>query len=107
VPEVAFDDLDPGTISGFGTPLADFILLPPSGSIDFNIQVTLDPGNFLYAQGDVYDSGFNEMEGTFLHGHESPIPEPGILQLLAIIYLLHSLSAMRRKRLDLAELQSG
>lgn len=93
VPEVPLDDLEPGTIAGFGPSLPDFVVAP-GGSIDFNIPGSLDPGNFLYAQGELFDAGFTELQGVFLHGHQEALPEPSGAPML----LTACLFALRRER---------
>lgn len=89
VPELDPDSIDPGMIPDFGLPEEDFILGPLSTQT-FTFADTLDPNNFIYAQGRVFDivgsgSGMDGMFGEeialFIHGHQEA-PEPALLSLL-------------------------
>lgn len=81
VPEIPMRNLIPGSTPGFGDVLPDFILEPHS-SRTFNIAGNLDPGKFLYAQGELFDitSSFDitpsQATTPFIHGHQEPIPLP-------------------------------
>lgn len=76
VPEINSADLDPGYMAGFGATLSDFVL-PAHSSFTIFVPGVLDPGNFLYAQGFVYDELFTTESASFLHGHQEPVPEGG------------------------------
>jgi hypothetical protein len=83
VPEIDAELIDPGLMPGFGAVVDDFVL-PGHSSLTFFIPGMLDHGNFLYAQGSVFDTTFTTETASFLHGHQEPVPEPGpLLALLA------------------------
>ena len=75
VAELPLDTLDPESALGFGPTIADFVLAAQS-SKTFFVPGDLAPGNFLYAQGLVFDSEFTEQTAAFIHGHQEPVPEP-------------------------------
>lgn len=82
VPELDDLILLPGLTPGFGSVEPDFILSPLTSMI-FNIPGIIDPGNYLYAQGKLFDVGSGDTIGSFIHGHQAPVPEPGSFLLLA------------------------
>jgi len=86
VAEIPLEALDPGSMPGFGPTIADFVLSPRSERTFF-VPGDLAPGNFLYAQGLVFDSEFTEQTTAFIHGHQAavPVPSTGILLLVGIL----------------------
>lgn len=83
VPELDIDSMLPGFESGFGFTQADFSL-GPNSSFEIIIPGLIDPGNFLYAQGILFDVNSNENIGAFIHGHQEPIPEPATMVLFMV-----------------------
>jgi hypothetical protein len=83
VPEIPLGSLDPGAMPGFGSPLPDFTLAPNS-AMTFNVPGNLQPGNFLYAQGDVFDVSTGLTVLSFIQGHQAAVPETGTFGLLGI-----------------------
>jgi hypothetical protein len=82
VPEIPLDSLIPGETPGFGLAVPDFILDPIS-STAFSLP-SVTPGNFLYAQGETFDVVTGQVTGSFIQGHQAPVPEPPTLSLLGI-----------------------
>lgn len=100
VDEIPFESLNPGNLSSFGTltaALSDFVLAAHS-SLDINVAGTLDPGRFLYAQGTTYDATFTTQESVFLDGHQSAVPEPSTLVLIATGGLVIGIYGARKFR---------
>jgi hypothetical protein len=86
VPALDFDSLDPGSVGGFTMIQPDFVLGPLS-SLSIFVPGTLAPGNFLYAQGDIWTADFTEQTGSFIHAHQAAVPEPSSLILAALALL--------------------
>jgi hypothetical protein len=96
VPEIPGGSIIPGELPGFGTPVADF-LLPANSSVVFNVPGIIDPGNWFYAQGDVFDPNTGEQLASFVDGHEEPIPESGLTVGLLTIGSLGLSQVVQRK----------
>jgi len=79
-PELPLESLDPGAMSGFSSPLSDFVLAP-GGMRTFEVPGTVDPGRFFYAQGTLFDVSSDDVTGAFIHGSLA-VSEPGSLVLL-------------------------
>jgi hypothetical protein len=95
VPELSFDGLDPGSMPGFGPPVPDFVL-PAMGSMSFSFPENVDPGNFLYAQGSMFDVVSGDLTGSFIQGHQSPIAEPSTVLLVVAGLLAMGATAATR-----------
>jgi hypothetical protein len=65
----------------------------------------VDPGNFIYIQGQIYDVGARLLTGAFIQGQQA-IPEPGTLELLVMGICILGLTLARswRKRALLNDL---
>lgn len=84
VPELSLDSITTiESIPGFGSTISDFALSPNS-FLAFNIPENLDPGSFLYTRGQIFDVTSGVVVGTFLQGHQSPVPEPTSIALFII-----------------------
>ena len=94
VPEIPLSLIDPGNMSGFGPTESPFVLAP-NASMDFSVTPDLDPGMWLYAQGDVYSTA-GDFLGSFLHGYQR-VPEPTTLVLLTAGAAYGALGARRRR----------
>jgi hypothetical protein len=86
VPEIPLGSLIPEEIPGFGPVVPDFILNPIS-SQEFTLP-NVDLGNFLYAQGEIFDVVTGQVTGAFIQGHQAPVSEPPAVGLLAVGLLM-------------------
>jgi hypothetical protein len=83
VPEIPFSSLDPGAPSGT-VPTGQGFILNPGDVMDFTIA-NIDPFNFLYVFGQIFDPTSREVIGTFIHLEQfGPAPEPATLGLLIV-----------------------
>jgi|GEM_PF-6007269 len=99
VPEIYFGSLDPGSEPGFGAVMQEFILSANSSKV-FNVPGIINPGNYLYAQGEMYNVESGEVIGAFIHGHQSiPVPESSVtLGLLTFGAFSTTVSMLKRKQ---------
>jgi hypothetical protein len=95
-PELSFDAIDPGSLSGFDTPRPDFSLSPGQNK-PFDLVGNVDDGNFIYAHGFTYDVNTGLTTGAFVLGGQF-VPEPASLVMAGTAALMGLGYAWRRRR---------
>ncbi len=97
-PEMPIDSLLSGSMLGFVPMLADDIVLQPHSYMLLHVPGDLDPGNFLYARGTIFDANFTSETGAFVHGHQAPVPEPTSFAIFGFGALVLVAGRRRSKR---------
>lgn len=70
-PGLDINTVVPGATPGFGAIEAD-VVLNPNSILTFILPGSVDPGNFVYAQGAIFDSAFTSQSGLFTIGEQVP-----------------------------------
>jgi hypothetical protein len=77
-PGLDLSTLDPGNAPGFTS-----VVTPISLGVPFDVPGTVDPGNWAYIQGSIFDPSVGQTVESFIYGDSVQVSEPSDMILLA------------------------